>query len=341
LTQPPLDTSITFDVAIIGAGISGLVAGSILLKHGANVLILEKSKGVGGRLASRRIATPTGKEAYFDLGAQFLEFSDSRIQIILKGILQDDLLENWRIQSHSNLDLIRPLPSMNAFPKKFASVNRVVKEKRVIQIAYQAPLETWLLHLNTGESVSAKKVISTIPIPQFLELIDNSELTPEASTLLKLKSVHYAPSIAVMAVLKNSASPILLRDPDPSISWIIDNQFKGISVESPSLTIIASPSWAECHLQDMDADIYKQLWEKAGFRESLEAISYQIHRWRYAIPQYGVETLFLKLKFEKLSKSSTFLIAGDSFGESHLSAIEKAIMSGHKVAELIVTTPTA
>ena len=53
------------DIAIIGAGLSGLVAARRLEKV-ANATIFENSKGVGGRIATRRSGIYS-----FDHGAQF------------------------------------------------------------------------------------------------------------------------------------------------------------------------------------------------------------------------------------------------------------------------------
>ena len=40
---------------IIGGGISGLVAGTLLQSQGIKVTILDQGRGIGGRLATRRI----------------------------------------------------------------------------------------------------------------------------------------------------------------------------------------------------------------------------------------------------------------------------------------------
>lgn len=55
----------SFDCLIVGAGISGLLAGITLAAEGLRVCILEKGRGLGGRMATRRNGS-----AVFDHGAQ-------------------------------------------------------------------------------------------------------------------------------------------------------------------------------------------------------------------------------------------------------------------------------
>lgn len=41
-------------VAVIGAGISGLICARVLVEHGMEVTVFEKSRGIGGRMSTRR-----------------------------------------------------------------------------------------------------------------------------------------------------------------------------------------------------------------------------------------------------------------------------------------------
>lgn len=54
-------------VCDFGAGMAGLTAAAELQRAGCRGLVLDKGRGVGGRLASRRIGG-----ASFDHGAQFI-----------------------------------------------------------------------------------------------------------------------------------------------------------------------------------------------------------------------------------------------------------------------------
>ena len=53
-------------VVIVGAGICGLVAGRALVETGAEVVVVDKGRSPGGRLATRRVG-----DATLDHGAQF------------------------------------------------------------------------------------------------------------------------------------------------------------------------------------------------------------------------------------------------------------------------------
>ena len=59
-------------VAIVGAGLAGLACARVLFGAQHAVTVLEKSRGVGGRIATRRV----GRLA-FDHGAQYLMVRDA------------------------------------------------------------------------------------------------------------------------------------------------------------------------------------------------------------------------------------------------------------------------
>ena len=64
----------TKSCVVVGAGMAGLTAAGKLTEQGVNVVVLEKARGVGGRLATRRIDA-----GVCDHGAQLFEAASDRL----------------------------------------------------------------------------------------------------------------------------------------------------------------------------------------------------------------------------------------------------------------------
>ena len=76
-------------IAIIGTGLSGLTLGRDLNSI-AEVTFFEKSKGVGGRLATRRV-----KDFSFDHGAQFFTVKTPEFREFVNSLKKKNIVERW------------------------------------------------------------------------------------------------------------------------------------------------------------------------------------------------------------------------------------------------------
>ncbi len=77
------------DLIVIGAGVSGLVLANEMKRAGQSVTVLEKARGSGGRLSSKRCPLDGGGQITFDLGCpSFTAKSDS-----FKAYLNDELAQ--------------------------------------------------------------------------------------------------------------------------------------------------------------------------------------------------------------------------------------------------------
>ncbi|MFM7102667.1 MAG: NAD(P)-binding protein, partial [Verrucomicrobiota bacterium] len=100
------------DVLVVGAGLAGLAAATALQRAGRSVRVLDKGRGVGGRLATRRIGGAT-----FDHGAQFLTARDPRFAALLEGCRAAGVAGEWGRGSGGEPDGAvrwRGIPSMSA-----------------------------------------------------------------------------------------------------------------------------------------------------------------------------------------------------------------------------------
>ena len=67
------------DILIIGGGMAGLSAATALAAVGQRIIVLDKGRGPGGRMAARR-AEIGGEQVGFDHGAQYFTARDPRFQ---------------------------------------------------------------------------------------------------------------------------------------------------------------------------------------------------------------------------------------------------------------------
>ncbi|MFQ3614289.1 MAG: FAD-dependent oxidoreductase, partial [Cyanobacteriota bacterium] len=87
------------DVIVIGAGVAGLVCARQLLRAGLQVLVLEKSAGLGGRMATRRVEH-AGQTVPVDHGAQYLTADSDGFNRWVKELLSSGLLTEWTRSLH-------------------------------------------------------------------------------------------------------------------------------------------------------------------------------------------------------------------------------------------------
>ena len=76
-------------IAIIGSGISGLAAARTLNKI-ADITIFEKSRGIGGRIATRRANPFT-----FDHGAQYFLVKNADFKSFVSPYIKSGVVKRW------------------------------------------------------------------------------------------------------------------------------------------------------------------------------------------------------------------------------------------------------
>ncbi len=322
------------DWIILGAGISGLVVGSLLLEQGQSVQLLEKARGVGGRLATRR--TPLSPEpsrvAHFDHGLPLVELHHPETIQILAKLLGGTIPESWQWPYAGEwrgtaLSILRPLPGMSALPKALTASEQVKKNQKVSQISYDPSTRLWLASTQEQQTFAARGIISTLPIPQLLEILERSHLELDDSLPSQLIQAEYYPALSVMMIPKDPSQIQLLRRSSAPIALAIENQWKGISEDVPCLTLTLNPELSQQLLQESDEVILERVMRECKPWLKTPPSQYQIHRWRYAQPKTPINESFIKLKMKKQLNSSPLYLCGDYFGALDMSSLERAILS--------------
>ncbi len=312
-------------VIIIGAGISGLAAARCLVAANIPVLVLDKGRGVGGRMATRRSG-----DATFDHGAQFFSARTSDFQRVVEEAKYSGIVQPWwpKIPDNTHSRWIGTT-GMNAVPKFLAESLTVLKEKRVTQI--QAQSDEWHVITEELDVYQASAVLVTIPAPQALELLDKSAGHLPEFSHAPLHQIAYHPCFALLAILdraSNVPAPGGLALEHKNVTWIADNYQKGIS-KQPSVTVHASPIFSQLHLHtDPDLVEEKLLEAVVDYIEPAKVVQRQIHFWRYSLAYERYAEPFWQAKTEL-----PLLFGGDGFGTGN---VEGAFLSGLTMAEQLI-----
>ncbi len=306
------------DLLVIGAGMAGLSAATAALKAGRNAVVIDKGRGVGGRMATRRIG-----EATFDHGAQFVTTRDPRFAEVLEAARSAGAATEWCRGFDAAADghpRWRGKPGMSALAKHLAAGLEIVQEKQAA--ALRRAGEHWLVEMTDGEVWSAGAVILTAPVPQSLVLLKAGGIGLPAEMETRLSAIHYERCLAVMAVLNGPS-----RLPKPGgfapaggpIAWLADNQIKGVSTV-PAVTIHASHAFSVEHWDSDRNETARLLLGAAAEWLGAEVESFQVHGCRYSKPlQMDVEPCAV------VYSKPPLVLAGDAFAGPR---VEGAALSG-------------
>lgn len=285
-------------VAIVGAGLAGLVAARTLQDHGLAVRVLEKSPQVGGRLATREL----GADLQFDHGAQYFTARDPRFAKCVRSWMHDDLAQPWlgRIVEVTSNGTIQAEKHNVARYVGTPSMNHIARHlARDLDVALDTPVHCmrrsdnsqWEL-LDSHDQVLHRSdvVIVNCPAPQAHRL-----LVGHSDLAASVQSVQMQPCWAVM--LRTSQVDGVPYDAamvnDSVLAWIARNSSKPQRTDRACTWLLhATARWSSAHLESSVADVTNVLL--AAFSHithcPLSSIDVcQAHLWRYAIPSQPLE----------------------------------------------------
>jgi len=355
------DGSISFDtdVLIIGAGIAGLSAAAELVASGRRVVVLEKSRGVGGRMATRRVG-----EAICDHGAQFFTVRGPAFGGMVAAAHEAGAVAKWceGFSRSASVDATatpatdgharwRGMSGMTDLPKRLAArlpadrcvVRTTVKVAAIgvdggrVRISLDAGPEA-------GETITmhAAAAIVTSPVPQSLDLFAAGGLLAAEEGIApeihqQLATVTYDPSFALMLVLNRASlvpPPGGIQFAGGPISWLADNQQKGISVVS-ALTVHASGAFSREHFDDPPEQVTAALiqlvrpWIDGD--PSTAIVGQSLHRWKFAMP-----TTIIPAPLVAAVTSPPIVCCGDAFGGPKVEgAASSGMAAGQWVARVL------
>ena len=332
------------EVAVIGAGVSGLFAARTLQDHGLKVTVFEKGRGVGGRMSTRRIGS-RDRAMTFDHGAQYFTARDPRFIRYVDTWIEQGLVAKWPdkrlgldqrivalqngveiLESNSDERFVA-VPTMNSICQHLA---RNIEVRIQTRVASVVPFGNGVELFNDAGNSMGKfdRLIVSAPAAQAADLL---ACFPRLSN--KISKIKMNPCWASMVAFDNPitdqwAGAFLHGS---FLAWAARNSTKpGRNGECEHLVIHASPEWTATHWENDVNEVAQwmlaEFWKVSGI-SPVPHTHLQSHRWKFAIPNNTSEERCLS------DHSAVILACGDWASGSR---VESACLSGMETAGRIL-----
>jgi renalase len=194
-----MNSSERTDVIIIGAGISGLMCATELTKCGLSVQLIDKGRGFGGRMATRRMAG-----GRLDHGAQFFTVRDPRLQAYVNEWLEAGIIKEWfrHLPEDSNpagYPRYCGLNGMTDVPKYLAAKLKVHRSEQVCKLVRKK--KGWKVKTLAGNSFCGRHLVITAPLPQAMDLLNESRIALPDGIDEAFRQIEYEKGLTTMAIL--------------------------------------------------------------------------------------------------------------------------------------------
>ncbi|SEM90815.1 hypothetical protein SAMN04488003_10685 [Loktanella fryxellensis] len=279
-------------VVVIGAGMAGVACARRLADAGLAPVVLDKGRGIGGRVATRR-----ADAMQFDHGAQYATAQGAGFGAVLERLSRDGVVATW--DDGSGRAHRVGVPGMSALPKALAQgldVRQGAQVRRVVRDG-----DGW--HVDLGaDSLQVARVVMTVPAPQVAGLLGADHPLVDA-----IRDVRMAPCLTLMAAVDAPAPFTVQRDDDDDLAWIAQDSGKPGRPGGTLWVAQASEAFSVAHLEEDAAGVtalmLPLLCDRLGVNVS--AVTHAAsHRWRYARTTQALGQRFL-------SQDDTLFVGGD------------------------------
>jgi renalase len=276
-------------VGIVGAGIAGLACAQGLAGRGHDVVLFDKGRGPGGRMSTRRLATPAGT-AHFDHGAQYFTVRDPGFGSQVTAWIADGVVAPWPAAGD---EAYVGVPAMNSPVRDLATRHEVHWSTLVTGVQRRG--DGWRLSVGTADVHDVDLLVIAVPAEQAAALL--ADAAPDWAA-----RAGAAVSEPCWTAMLAFAEPLAVhRDcwrfdgkgegaGEDVVGWAARNNAKPGRAGPESWVVQATPEWSRRHTEDDRDDVVAVL--AAALSEELTVelparIATAGHLWRFARSAQG------------------------------------------------------
>ena len=301
------------DIIIIGGGLSGSYLAFKLKEKFQDILIIEKSKVLGGRLCTK----PVGP-GMADYGCQYINPKSEELISLVSLLEKKSLLKKIKISSNKHV-YISPY-GMNKIPQYLSLGVPSIINSYVHKVIRKAGI--WEVQVGSF-SYFSKRIVLTMPINQVLSLLGKGFLNKYILPKSNYEQFFTATFLANRAYSEN------IFDSSKSFSWICNNKLKGLFNEKNIYTVNFSPE-ISFDYKELDYESRLNAMEKILNRNGFDGIkNLASHYWKHAFSnkQDHISHFF--------DEDTQIGICGDSFS---IGQVDGAIISSNKVYQKLLSS---
>ena len=277
-------------IAIIGTGLAGLSAAQALHAAGMEIQLFDKSRGSGGRMASKR-----SEAGSLDLGAQYFTARDRRFLEVVQQWQARGWVAEWQPQLYQlNEQGLQPSPDeqlrwvgtprMSAISRALLGALPVHFSCRITEVFRGE--QNWQLQDAEGNSHGPfSAVIVATPAPQATGLLSAAPKLASAAASV-IMNPTWAVALAFDSPLVTPVQASFVQG--SAIDWLARNQSKpGREGHYDTWVLHARSDWSRQHLDLPKEAVIERLHgsfaELIGCCVPAPSLSLA-HRWLYARP---------------------------------------------------------
>lgn len=331
-------------IGIIGANISGLIAGKRLADAGHDVTVMERSQSFGGTLGTTSL-----DDIPMDYGVPYLMTNTATFGKFLDELKVNGVIKEWvkEFTLHDGTAFLDANPNrttqeryigrngnhtiLNGL-KRWVDFKTEVKAGGLTHIGpNRSEKRSWMINLSDFSVFECDAVIIAEPAPEAYGVLQMAQdETPARRIIRYIDEIRYNGCISLAVTYEHDIPNWKGIEPNSDIiTWVGNESSKREGADNAAVVIHSTPEFYRRHARTDDETVKELLLEEAARLLDpwlLQPTSSFLHRWKNFKAKNPSNELFMELEMEE----APLALVGDYLGGN---TIESSFVSGYNLAE--------